>query len=233
MHHVSLFPVLHTCNVISVTDSVLNIDYIYLHMCDLHGPWKSAVDWAGVIQLSNESPGQPNDCPKVTSIKHLIFIGAAGSCASNSHSPQPFPSLCLGVQHGCGGILNQTSGVLRSFDFNGDGSYENNVDCRWTIFVSPNKQVWLNFTDFDVENGGPNCLYDYVAVSRSFFLCVCVCVHVWVRCVCSCVGTCVFMCGYMYVCTCVHRCTHACMSVSWPIALYRLLNFLSLMCVGA
>lgn len=143
-------------------------------MCDLHAPQKCAVDWAGVIQLSSELPGQPYDCTKVTSIKHLILSGAVGSCASNFHSPQPFSSLSLGVQHGCGGILNQTSGVLRSFDVNGDGSYENNVDCRWTIFVSPNKQVWLNFTDFDVENGGPNCLYDYVAVSRSFFFSLCV-----------------------------------------------------------
>ncbi|XP_070174131.1 cubilin-like [Littorina saxatilis] len=69
-----------------------------------------------------------------------------------------------GPQNGCGGVVNRTSGVIRSFDADGDGSYENGLDCYWTIFVSQNKIVYLNVTDLDIENGGLSCIYDYVAV---------------------------------------------------------------------
>lgn len=68
-----------------------------------------------------------------------------------------------GPQHGCGGILNQTNGQITSFDADGDGNYENYLDCRWTIYVGPNMLVTLNITNMDLEFGA-DCIYDYLAV---------------------------------------------------------------------
>ncbi|PVD35988.1 hypothetical protein C0Q70_02958 [Pomacea canaliculata] len=72
-----------------------------------------------------------------------------------------------GPQHGCGGFLNQTSGQIRSVDINGDGNYEDNLDCRWTIMVEPNKLARLTFSSFHLEPG-EECSYDSVAVYDGF-----------------------------------------------------------------
>ncbi|KAL8607576.1 hypothetical protein ACOMHN_003495 [Nucella lapillus] len=69
-----------------------------------------------------------------------------------------------GEQHGCGGVINSTSGVLRSFDADGNGLYENNLNCGWTFFAGDGKVITFNLTGLNIEHGGPNCAYDYVAI---------------------------------------------------------------------
>ncbi|XP_053408750.1 cubilin-like isoform X2 [Mercenaria mercenaria] len=68
-----------------------------------------------------------------------------------------------GESHGCGGILNSTSGTLRAVDSDGDGQYENDLDCRWSIIAANNKVIRLTFTGLDMEDN-PTCHYDYLKI---------------------------------------------------------------------
>jgi len=60
-------------------------------------------------------------------------------------------------------MLNSSQGSFRSIDANGNGLYENNLDCIWTILVGGNKIVKLNIDNFNVENH-QSCIYDYLKV---------------------------------------------------------------------
>ena len=57
----------------------------------------------------------------------------------------------------------QTSGLIRSLDVDGDGIYEQDLDCTWTIESPPDKVVKLDITDFELE---PDdfCRYDSLEV---------------------------------------------------------------------
>ncbi|CAH1246982.1 TLL1 [Branchiostoma lanceolatum] len=57
----------------------------------------------------------------------------------------------------CGGVLTESTGSIRP-------SYDNNMDCVWTISAPEGIYIELEFTAFDVEAGGSSCSYDYVAV---------------------------------------------------------------------
>jgi len=58
----------------------------------------------------------------------------------------------------CGGNLDDVAGTFGPF------TYTNNQDCVWTITAPVGHFVELQFTSFDVEDGGASCSYDYVAV---------------------------------------------------------------------
>ncbi|KAL3836256.1 hypothetical protein ACJMK2_021695 [Sinanodonta woodiana] len=66
-----------------------------------------------------------------------------------------------GIYQGCGGVLNQTSGSISSIESN--GSYANDLDCRWTIFVGDNKVVKLTIRNMEIENHA-TCRYDFIRV---------------------------------------------------------------------
>ena len=57
----------------------------------------------------------------------------------------------------------QTSGLIRSLDVDGDGIYEQDLDCTWIIESPPDKVVKLDITDFELE---PDdfCRYDSLEV---------------------------------------------------------------------
>ncbi|CAH1246979.1 TLL1 [Branchiostoma lanceolatum] len=57
----------------------------------------------------------------------------------------------------CGGNLNGTYGSISP-------AYDDNLDCIWTISAPAGFFVELEFTAFDIEDGGASCSYDYVAV---------------------------------------------------------------------
>ncbi|KFM62124.1 Cubilin, partial [Stegodyphus mimosarum] len=69
-----------------------------------------------------------------------------------------------GPSQGCGGMLNTSTGEIKSVDVDSDGQYESNLDCNWLIMSSsPNQVILLNFTSFNVESSRNNtCVYDYV-----------------------------------------------------------------------
>ncbi|XP_078660156.1 procollagen C-endopeptidase enhancer 1-like [Branchiostoma floridae x Branchiostoma belcheri] len=57
----------------------------------------------------------------------------------------------------CGGILNDTTGTISP-------TYDDNMDCIWTIAAPAGWFIELDFTAFDLESGGSSCSYDYVAI---------------------------------------------------------------------
>ena len=63
----------------------------------------------------------------------------------------------------CGDQLTNTTGWIRSVDGNGDGLYENNIDCTW-IIKAPDFYI-LEFTVLSM-NIEPDviCSYDYLKV---------------------------------------------------------------------
>eukprot|EP00058_Branchiostoma_floridae_P025445 XP_002610935.1 hypothetical protein BRAFLDRAFT_131152 [Branchiostoma floridae] len=71
--------------------------------------------------------------------------------------------LCIGAAAGgtalttCGGVLNETAGSISP-------PYDDNMDCIWTISAPAGYFIEVEFTAFDVEDGGSSCSYDYVAV---------------------------------------------------------------------
>ena len=66
----------------------------------------------------------------------------------------------------CGSVLNGASGKIISPDMDGDGYYEANLECDWTIIVEPGYVILLIIDAFNVESG-PNCSYDFLKVSIS------------------------------------------------------------------
>ncbi|RUS70228.1 hypothetical protein EGW08_022008 [Elysia chlorotica] len=63
---------------------------------------------------------------------------------------------------GCGGNLTQPFGTITSLDIDGDGKYEHNLECEWTIKVDPDKIIVFNVTDMALEGHMPNCDSDYI-----------------------------------------------------------------------
>ncbi|XP_013388746.1 cubilin-like [Lingula anatina] len=63
----------------------------------------------------------------------------------------------------CGGFLNGTQGRFGSFDIDGDGLYEDNLNCVWQIVGQDNKVLNLTFEPMDIEADN-TCDYDYLEV---------------------------------------------------------------------
>ena len=54
----------------------------------------------------------------------------------------------------CGDIIFNTStskGMINNVDYDGDGLYENNLECTWTIITEQNNIVQLFIFEFDLE----------------------------------------------------------------------------------
>jgi cubilin len=74
-----------------------------------------------------------------------------------------------GPQQGCGGLFNLTDGskTITSLDVDGDGSYEPELNCQWTVVAPPGKVVKLRFTRFQLEmrqNDTHRECWDYVEI---------------------------------------------------------------------
>ena len=63
----------------------------------------------------------------------------------------------------CGGILNETSGSIRSVDRDGDGLYDNNLECVWVIVAPEATVIELKILYMDIE-WHKTCDSDYVRV---------------------------------------------------------------------
>lgn len=71
-----------------------------------------------------------------------------------------------GESHGCGGVLNASSGTFQSLDYDNDGKYESGLDCVWVIMAPPTKIIRITFQRFDVEkpDGSDHCPWDSLEV---------------------------------------------------------------------
>ena len=73
------------------------------------------------------------------------------------------------LDQGCGGLVNLTEGrrTITSLDLNGDGNYEPELNCQWTLAAPPGKVVKLRFTQFQLEmrqNDTHQECWDYVEI---------------------------------------------------------------------
>ena len=66
----------------------------------------------------------------------------------------------------CGSLLQDTSGSFSSPDDDGDGLYDSNQLCRWTIVAEEHKMIQLQVIELDIEEQGDqeSCYNDYLAV---------------------------------------------------------------------
>ena len=64
-------------------------------------------------------------------------------------------TLCISDRsYGCGSVILNASidnGLIKSPDFDGDGLYENNLECSWTIIADIDKIVQLFIIEFQLE----------------------------------------------------------------------------------
>ncbi|CAG0925413.1 unnamed protein product, partial [Notodromas monacha] len=61
----------------------------------------------------------------------------------------------------CGGEFYSETGMIRSPGY--PYGYPHNRECVWTIVAPPGRQVYLNFTDFEIE-AHQNCEYDFLEI---------------------------------------------------------------------
>ena len=66
-------------------------------------------------------------------------------------------------------MLRDLEGLIESPDNDGDGQYDSNQYCRWTILADENKMVQLEIVEMDIEEED-DCFNDYLAVSFLCFL---------------------------------------------------------------
>ena len=49
-------------------------------------------------------------------------------------------------------------------DTDGDGKYDNDVDCLWTIEAPEDKLIGIEVLTMDIEPGRRTCFFDFLAV---------------------------------------------------------------------
>ena len=64
---------------------------------------------------------------------------------------------------GCHRVLTDTTGILRSPDTDGDGKYDHNRKCFWTVIAEEGKILQLSRQRMDLK-GGHGCTQDYLKV---------------------------------------------------------------------
>ena len=67
----------------------------------------------------------------------------------------------------CGGVFRDQSGFIRSVDADGDGLYEPNQKCIWTIIAGEYQTILFDIIDIDIPNSllFGSCTKDNIKVS--------------------------------------------------------------------
>ena len=65
----------------------------------------------------------------------------------------------------CGGVRTDSQGELRSLDSDGDGQYDNKVDCLWSLTAPMDQHIVLQILSMDIEEEYA-CLFDFLEVGR-------------------------------------------------------------------
>ncbi|RWS30688.1 cubilin-like protein [Leptotrombidium deliense] len=68
----------------------------------------------------------------------------------------------LGEKQGCGGLLQNSSGVI-AFPRDSGGTYASDLDCVWIIMTDENTVVNISFDMLDIENS-TKCSFDYLEI---------------------------------------------------------------------
>ena len=69
----------------------------------------------------------------------------------------------------CGGVLRGKHGTLHSVDADGDGLYDRNQYCTWSIIAEEFQTIILEVTDIDIPDNGyfGECYNDGLQVSSN------------------------------------------------------------------
>ena len=62
-----------------------------------------------------------------------------------------FYLMLVGSEAECGGLVVEPEGEIRTLDTDGDGHYENLLNCLWVIVAPEYYQIKLSFHEFDIE----------------------------------------------------------------------------------
>uniref|UniRef100_A0A6A7FUH2 Cubilin n=1 Tax=Hirondellea gigas TaxID=1518452 RepID=A0A6A7FUH2_9CRUS len=124
-------------------------DYVRL----LNGRYMSSPEIGRYTGTTN--PG--NVGPTMTNALHLIFL------TDDSTTNDGFRAIARQHDAGCGGVFHGRQGNISSPGFP-SVNYANNIECEWTIVVSPGHHIKLSFVQlFDIETTA-GCTNDYVQV---------------------------------------------------------------------
>ena len=77
-------------------------------------------------------------------------------------------SLRLGGDTHCGAVLTGSSDIIISPDKSGSGTYDNFVDCLWTIQLQDDFVIVFVITEIDIQMDSPTCKTDYLEVTKCF-----------------------------------------------------------------
>ncbi|XP_068690457.1 deleted in malignant brain tumors 1 protein-like [Montipora foliosa] len=98
-------------------------------------------------------------------IEHLAVIIFAICSLWTNYSMTTSTTQMPSTPRSCEHSLTDIQGNFSSPNY--PSSYPHNLNCTWSIIVTPGSHIYLQFSNFFVEYGGKHCLYDYVEVSDS------------------------------------------------------------------
>ena len=64
-------------------------------------------------------------------------------------------------------LSNDLFGVIQSPDYDADGKYDHNLDCRWTLVAKEHHVIFLWFEVFWLEYDS-KCKNDFIKVSHNY-----------------------------------------------------------------
>ncbi|CAL1282886.1 unnamed protein product [Larinioides sclopetarius] len=104
-----------------------------------------------------------NSTSIVKSTGNILTLKLHISSSRPSKGFSAFYHTTYGINQGCGGTLNTSSGEIQSLDADTDGLYEPNLDCSWLIQGDIDKVLQITFDRFDLEpSRNDTCVYDFV-----------------------------------------------------------------------
>ena len=79
-----------------------------------------------------------------------------------------FIVIFLIAQPVCGGIVRQSSGIIKSPKY--PSNYPVSTTCEWDVNVRPGRKITVRFDNMQIASDMPACSQDYVIVrSKSFY----------------------------------------------------------------
>jgi len=100
----------------------------------------------------NRGPGAP-----IEPMSNSMFVKFHSDASANSYT-----GFSAAFQAVCGGIITDTSGMIRA-ETKTAGGYHNNEKCTWLIRFPAGQRVSIQFSSFRVEYH-PSCSFDYVEI---------------------------------------------------------------------
>ena len=86
------------------------------------------------------------------------------SCEIYETSLLSFISSFTDVYRQCGEVFQSSTGSVTAPDFDGDGLYDTNVDCLWTVQAPENYVIRYEIQFYEIEETSLHCVSDALMV---------------------------------------------------------------------